>query len=222
MRKIPAAARAAIFILALAAPAAALAQANPGGGAIPAPTCQRTANALPAEQRAALAAAIRQNPGGQDLTVDHLCVIDAKSAVVALIDFNGLDSAVHVASFDGKQAVLRKVWSGAIDAASLLRPPGGPKLVFATQGARGRSFLRRVELLDLASGKSETLASGTVDPSGACAGKRLLRLAPRLADVNKDKQMDIVVEYEEVPCDQDKAVRRQEIFLADGPGYRRQ
>ena len=209
----------ALFLIALAIPATAQ-TANTAA-------CQRTVSALNAEQRVKLSAWIKQEPAGQDLTVDHLCAIDAKSAVVALIDFNGLDSAVYVVNFGAAQATARRVWSGAIDAASLLRPDGGSlKLVFATQAAArtpgARAFERRVMLLDLATAQSETLASGIIDPSGACRGSRLLRLYPRVADINRDGQPDIVVEREEIGCDQDKPARRQENFLAGGAGYRRQ
>ena len=102
----------------------------------------------------------------------------------------------------------------------------GYRLVHAPNGERGIAAVRdrdpRVVLLDIDSGKSETLASGTIDPSGSCNGTRLLRLYPRIADVNRDKHPDIVVEREELACDKDTATRRQENFLADGTGYRRQ
>lgn len=168
----------------------------------------------------------QQRPGG-DFTIDHTCDVDGKRAIVAIADYNGLDSAVYLAEFGESGLRMRKLIDGAIESPVLFTLPGGARsLVYVTQRPDRGLLLRAFKSIDLAGGAPRILFEAHYDSrGGGCRASPgvpsvLVAIAARPSDANKDGHADLILDREIETCSTGRTERGELIFLATPDGFR--
>lgn len=215
--------------LALPLLAFALAVFAPLAGHAAEPIVCRQLNAgLSDAQRPQLDRWMRQAKPGGDFTVDYTCSLDDKRAVVAVADYNGLSSAVYVASFSDDDGLrMRRLFEERIETPVIFpRPGGGHSLVHVVQQPERGLMRRAFRATDLAEGQTQILYEAHYDArGGGCRAtpgvpRVLLAIAARPSDVNKDGIADLIIDREEEDCATSRIDRRELVFLATPEGFR--
>ena len=123
----------------------------------------------------------------------------------------------------------RKLVDGNIESPVVLgRPGGGLDLFFVQQQPENALMLRSYRIVDLATGKIDTLFEAAFDVRqrgcafAATAGAKrvLVAAAVRFTDTNKDGNPDIVLDREIEDCSSRQAARAEQVFLATPQGWR--
>ncbi len=216
------------LVLALIGAVILLGAANAVRAADPVP-CQRLNAALNEDQRKKAVTWLHQEFPGTNFTLDYTCKVDAKRIAVAVVDFVGLQSAVYLLDVSGEAAQPRKLLEGGIEAPVVLARPGGAlDLFFVQQQPEKSLLLRSYRVVDLDSGKIDTLFEALFDSqqrgcayaAGAGATRVLVAAAVRFTDMNKDGTPDIVLDREIEDCATHKSQRADQVFLATPQGWR--
>lgn len=214
----------AVLLVALLAPAMPAVSA-----AAPPQICARTQSALEAEQRQKVAAWIRRMPQASDLSVDYVCTVGRARAVIALSDFNGLESSVQVVDLAAPALEGYVLVDGAVEAPAIVTlPDGRPTLFYVDQEPERGLLKRRYSVVGLEEGsRPQVLYTGHYDPRRrGCAGlsgiDRVMTAAGAgFTDLNGDGVPDIVIDREETDCATGRTARTQDGFLATPQGWRR-
>lgn len=190
--------------------------------------CSRLNAGLTDEQRPVVDQWVRQQFPGGDFSIDHTCDIDGKRAIVALSDYNGLQSAVYVAEFGEGGVRSRKLIDGAVETPVLFPLPGGGRsLVHVAQRPDRGLLLRGFRATDVETGETRTLYEAHYDSRRrGCAFARtlgvpvvLVAIAARASHADGDRIADLIIDREQEDCATARTDRRELVFLARPDGW---